>query len=279
MPVELIVVDASDDLDSKQVVESFTENVRGTSNVRWIKAAVSGAAAQRNQGVAEASQPVIWFLDDDILLEPECTERLWAALHSGPDVGGANAMITNQKYQAPGRVSRLMFRLMAGEKCRSYAGRVLGPAVNLLPEDCEDLPEFVSVEWLNTTCTMYRREALPDPPFPPHFTGYSLMEDVTLSVTVGKKWKLVNARTARIFHDSQPGTHKSDPAALSEMELINRHYVMTKVLGRRRLVDYFRLIFWEVFQLVASMMQAGSRRQIFGNILGKSTAVARLLAA
>ncbi len=58
---------------------------------------------------------------------------------------------------------------------------------------------MVPVEWLNTTCTLYRREALPDPPFLSHFTGYSLMEDLALSLTVGKRWKLANARGLRIF--------------------------------------------------------------------------------
>src|SRR4030081_113783 len=118
---------------------------------------------------------------------------------------------------------------MSGKREVSYPGSVLGPAVNLLPEDREDLPEVVPVEWLNTTCTLYRREALPDPPFHDHFNGYSLMEDLTLSLTVGRRWKLANARTARIYHDSQPGTHKSDPALLAEMQLINRHFVMTRI--------------------------------------------------
>jgi len=59
---------------------------------------------------------------------------------------------------------------------------------------------------------MYRREAIPSPPFPEHFSGYSMMEDLTLSLVVGRKWKLANARTARIYHDSQPGTHKSNSA-------------------------------------------------------------------
>src|SRR4029077_19457523 len=108
----------------------------------------------------------------------------------------------------PGRVSRLVFRLMGERREASYAGKGLGPAGNLLPENRDDLPEMVPVQWLNTTCTMYRREALPEPPFPTNFTGYSLMEDLALSLQVGKSWRLMNARTARVFHDSQPGDHK-----------------------------------------------------------------------
>src|SRR5204863_9646194 len=123
--------------------------------------------------------------------------------------GGVSALIVNQKYHPPGAISRAVFTLMHGRSERTFAGRVIGPGINLLPEDREDLPEIVPVEWLNTTCTIYRRVALPSPPFDSVFTGYSMMEDLTLSLRVGQKWKLANARTARIFHDSQPGPHKS----------------------------------------------------------------------
>ena len=268
VPFELIIVDGSE--------ESFGQRTRGVCEVKYLRAETLGAAVQRNQGVAVATKPVIWFFDDDILFEPECVPYLWKALHSAQDVGGVNAMITNQCYQPPGMVSRFMFRLMGGQGS-SLAGRILGPAVNLLPEDRAELPEIVPVEWLNTTCTMYRREALPEPPFPAHFTGYSLMEDVTLSVIVGRKWKLANARTARIFHDSQPGSHKSNPAKLAAMELINRHYVMTHILQRTGLLDYLRLFLWEAFQLVAAATQLDSRRQIFSTLLGKGMAIIRLL--
>jgi glycosyltransferase involved in cell wall biosynthesis len=278
LPAELIVVDGSESDETQIVLEKFSAKVAGACEVKYLRAETLGAAVQRNQGVAVTMQPVIWFFDDDILFEPDCVSRLWSALHSAKEVGGANAMITNQRYQAPGRASRLMFRLMGGGST-GFAGRVLGPAVNLLPEDRADLPEVVPVEWLNTTCTMYRREALPVPPFPAHFTGYSLMEDVTLSVVVGRNWKLVNARTARIYHDSQPGSHKSDPAELSAMELINRHYVMATVLGRKSPLDYLRLLLWEAFQMVAGLLQSGSRPYFFSNLRGKGRAVARMLSA
>ncbi len=260
-PAELRIVDASTDGSTRSLCEE--ESIpKLRSAVSWCQADVAGAASQRNQGVRAASQSMIGFMDDDVLLEPDCFARLWRALNSDDRMGGVNAMITNQRYQSPGRISRFVFRLMDGHAESSYAGRVLGPAVNLLPEDREDLPEVVPVEWLNTTCTLYRREALPDPPFPEHFQGYSLMEDVTLSLTVGRHWKLANARTARIYHDSQPGSHKGDPNLIAEMQLTNRHYVMTKVLGRSQISDYFKLFLFEMFSL-ASILQVPSGRAVF----------------
>lgn len=250
-PVEMIVVDGSDSEETRSLCESQIPHLE--TKIYYYRATELGAATQRNQAIAHATQNTIWLLDDDILLEPECLSRLWKALQSDPKMGGVNAMITNQKYLPPGRVSRRLLAFLNGKPEASYAGKCIGPALNLLPEDNPNLPEIVSVEWLNTTCVLYRREALPDPLFPPNFQGYSLMEDVTLSLRVGKSWKLANARTARIFHDSQPGSHKNNVGVLAQMELVNRYYVMTKVLGRNQAKDYWKFVVLQLFAIVASL--------------------------
>lgn len=259
-PAELIIVDASSDESTRSLC--VDQPIPGLcSAVLWRRAELVGAASQRNEGVHGCPHPVIGFMDDDILLQPDCFSRLWQALESDGRIGGVSAMITNQRYEPPGQISQLIFRIM-DTRTKSYAGAVLGPAVNLLPEDREDLPEVVSVEWLNATCVLYRREALPEPPFSDYFKGYSFMEDLCLSIVVGRSWKLMNARTARIYHDSQPGFHKLDPELLAEMQLVNRHYVMTKILGRSRVSDYIKLMLFETFS-VASLLQTASGRLLF----------------
>ncbi len=270
-PQELIVVDASCDTRSRKLIDYCAPNFAARDcRLIWQRAVVRGAAAQRNEGVAATRQPFIWFFDDDILFEPQCVPRLWAALQSDPKLGGVSAMIVNQRYQPPGRVSRFMFRVMAGRTEASYAGRVLGPAINLLPEDRDDLPDVVPVEWLNAGCTLYRREALPDPVFPAHFVGYSLGEDLALSLLVGRRWKLANARTARIIHDSQPGVHKDNPVASSRMAVVNRHSIMVNVLGRRSVIDHVKFAFWELFQIVTLAVQQGLTRSFWQVLWGKT---------
>jgi glycosyltransferase involved in cell wall biosynthesis len=277
-PARIVLIDASEDRTTRSLcVEQPVPGL--ASKVVWFSAQIRGAASQRNQGVRECQHAAIGFFDDDILFQPGCVARLWRALQSDAGLGGVSAMITNQHYQPPGRISRFVFRIMAGRQEVSYAGRVLGPAVNLLPEDREDLPEVVPVQWLNTTCALYRREALPDPPFANHFSGYSMMEDLTLSLTVGKRWRLANARTARIFHDSQPGSYKSDPAVLAEMELVNRHYVMSQVLMRSSWADFLRLAVWEIFQIIVAMTNQQGRSSLHRVLIGKIKAVRRLVAA
>jgi GT2 family glycosyltransferase len=274
-PVEMIVVDGSEDNLTEQLCHSSITGL-GTI-IKYYQATKIGAATQRNQAIAHATQAVVWLMDDDILLEPDCLLRLWNALHCDASIGGVNAMISNQRYLPPGRISRTLFQLLHGQTEASYAGKCIGPALNLLPEDREDLPEVVPVEWLNTTCTLYRREALPNPLFSSNFVGYSLMEDVTLSLTVGKAWQLANARTARIFHDSQPGDHKNNAGVLAKMELINRHYVMTQILDRNQGQDYLKLLMLQLFELAALLQTLKGIKSLPVVILAKLAATRQIL--
>jgi glycosyltransferase involved in cell wall biosynthesis len=274
-PTEMIVVDGSEDDQTKEICHSQISGL--ATQIKYYRAIEIGAATQRNQAVAHATQDFIWLMDDDILLELECLARLWAALNCDPKIGGVNAMITNQRYLPPGRISRTLFQLLHGKTEVSYAGKCIGPALNLLPEDREDLPEIVPVEWLNTTCALYRQKALPQPLFSSQFTGYSLMEDVTLSLMVGKHWKLVNARTARIFHDSQPGDHKNNLGVLSKMSFLNRHYVMTQILERRSPADHLKLIGLQLFEIAASLQTLQGWRSLPSVLFGKLEAGIKIM--
>lgn len=274
-PCEMIVVDGSTDDATERLCRQPIPRLQTT--IRYYRASEIGAATQRNQAMRQATQDFIWLIDDDILFEPDCLFRLWTALQSLPAIGGVNAMITNQRYLPPGRISRTLFQFLHGHTENSYAGKCIGPALNLLPEDRDDLPEIVPVEWLNTTCTLYRREALPQPLFPGNFVGYSLMEDVTLSLTVGKAWQLANARTARIFHDSQPGDHKNHAGVLAKMELVNRHFVMTQILERRQLQDYWKLTVLQLFELAALLQTGQGWRSLPIVLQGKLAGLAEIL--
>lgn len=274
-PAEMIVVDASKDDDTAQLCQR--KMARLSTAIIYSRAVEGGAAAQRNQAMTLSSEDAILFLDDDILFENDCVIRLWGALQSDPQIAGVNAMITNQRYATPGRLSRSLFRILNGKSETTYAGKCIGPALNLLPEDRPDLPAVVPVEWLNTTCTLYRRAALPRPPFLPHFTGYSLMEDVALSLVVGKRWRLANARTARIFHDSQSAEYKTNKSAFARMELVNRHYVMTNVMGRRGFVDYAKLAMWELFGVLTPLASLKNWAYLPSTLVGKSQGTVTIL--
>lgn len=249
-PQEIIIIDGS--IDEKTFF-LLKEPVHGlSSQVSYQRAVELGAAKQRNQGLRNAGCDVIGFMDDDILLDPDCILNLWNALQNSTDAGGVNALITNQHYTSPRLITRLFYQAMLGKRTNDFAGKVFGPVVNLLPADDKTLGDVVPVEWLNTTCTLYKKDKLPDPVFDRHFEGYSLMEDLVLSLRVAQRSRLYNVRTARIFHDTQPGVQKNNVQVMSEMDLVNRHYVMRKVLKQKGLVPYVKLIIHQLYFAVAT---------------------------
>jgi glycosyltransferase involved in cell wall biosynthesis len=274
-PVKIVIIDASPGDETKHLCETVIAGLN--SKIVYDRAKRAGAAAQRNQGMLHCDTEFVLFMDDDIILESDCIDRLWSCLSSDTTAGGVNAMITNQKYHTPGTLTRFMYHMMSGRKLDSYAGKCIGPAWNLLPEDNPALGNCNPVEWLNTTCTLYRKSALPEPVFQPHFTGYSLMEDLALSLHVGRKYKLFNARYARIFHDSQPGDHKSGKKAFSRMELVNRHFIMTRIMGKKGFINHAKLFLFECWGIASSLTGLNGWKQLLPVLAGKFSAIPEII--
>lgn len=276
-PARIVIVDASDDVSTEELCREIVRRDDRWSGavfeLLWRPARTRGAAAQRNQAMPDIVGEAVLFMDDDVLFEPECIARLWTAYRSDPGIGAASVLVTNEAYAAPGLAWRLLLRWLAGRKLESYAGRCVGPAAIQMPADDPSLPEIVPIDWMPTGCALFRREALPAPLFDPFFEGYSYMEDTALSLRVGKTWKLVNARTARLYHDSQPGEHKSDMTALSRMEMINRHHVMTTLLGRDTPSDIRRLAVYEFARVISLGLNRASRWKFRPALRGKLAAL------
>lgn len=267
LPAEIIIVDASSSDISKEVIK----HARGFENInlRYIRATQAGAACQRNQGIPLTNEPFVLFLDDDIVPDRDCLIRLQNALKADSSLGGVNSMITNQQYEQPGHLSSLIIRLLGGTATSKDAGRLLSGIRNVLPATGDDLPEVQPVEWLNTTCTLYRRNALPSPAFPPHFHGASVCEDLALSLVVARKgYRLANARLARIFHDSQGGSHKNDLAKLTEEEFTNRAYILRRILNHTSISSFLLLLLSQTFEAIASGLSSRSPQTFYLGIYG-----------
>jgi glycosyltransferase involved in cell wall biosynthesis len=250
-PDEIIVVDATEPFACK-AKEWGKKFLNLKSKVVYIPAVIKGAAAQRNYAMSFAKNKVLGFSDDDILLEEGCIRNLWIALTGQDDCGGVNATMINQTFHELGKVSRIFYNFLNPEKFDSYAGRVFGPAIAFYPKLSDSPPDYVRVDWLNSCLVFYKKEALPNPVFDDHFTGYSLGEDLALSLKVAKNWKLFTVQTARIFHNSQPGDHKDNLKAFSEMDLVNRYYIMKHILNKNTAKDKWHLLLVQLWGGITS---------------------------
>jgi len=260
LPTIGIVVDSSDDNQTEQIVAGLEASLKFPVVYRHTE--IKSAARQRNLGADLAASDILLFMDDDLDLEPDCIAELLNVFKNDSlrETGGASATITNQTYSDPKGLNRLLLGFCLGQWHGSYAGKLLGPAVNFLPED---LPDTVQeTDWLPSTCTAYRREAFLQHRFS-EFEGYSFAEDVDISSRIAKLYKLVNTTRARVFHhDMGKGTHR-DWQALGKSMVVNRYGIMTRTMGRTRLLDHLRLFWFEMVYSSLTWLAAGASGQRF----------------
>jgi GT2 family glycosyltransferase len=155
-------------------------------------------------------------------------------------------------------------------------GRLIGPAVGIRPSG--DLEQrFLPIEWASTTCVLYRRDALPHGGFRAFFSGYSLGEDVALSVDVLKKGRLIYASQARIVHT--PRTPAKPPAFdYGRMEVLNRYYLSRYVLERRSWMQSLQFWLWMKWEFIGSLGEMRrSPRNWLANWQGRVSAMFQIL--
>lgn len=273
-PAEVVVVDASLGGATRELCGNPGE---GSGAVVYVRATEAGAGAQRNEGVARSTQEFVLFSDDDVVFEPGCIRALIDALEADAGLGGVSALITNQQYHPLGKISRGFYSWLNGGPMEDFSGRCIGPAAGFLSWDRPGRAEVEPVDWMPTTCAMYRREALPDLPFDPFFKDYSLVEDMAMSLVVARRWKLANVRSARVYHDRVKGEIKSGARRFAIIELVGRHYIMVRVLGKHTAADHARLAAYQLFMLVSLLRTPLGRRQFFPSLLGKLQALPRVI--
>ncbi len=277
-PAEIIIVDASPVPVEESALADLLAGLAPAPRLVCLRPTERGAAVQRNQGFAAATQPFILFADDDIDLEPGCVAALWQALQDDSGLGGCGAVITNQSYAPPGRAMRLIYRLLGCPAAVPLAGRCCGPALNFLPSlEPADMPPGQSVDWLNLCCTLYRRAALPQPPLLPFFHGYSLMEDAALALAVGRTWRLSAPVAARVYHDTRPAGYKDRAFVREKMELMNRWFVMRRVMGRDSLGWDLRQLALQIVMVALSLRTGAGWRRLPAAVAGKIAGLATVL--
>jgi GT2 family glycosyltransferase len=183
-PFEVIVVDASPDLESKAVVEEFpgARYVRNDSGLGTLP-------RSRKIALAETSSPVIAFIDDDAFPEPQWLDALAGGFL--PGVGGVTGRSRNGQ---PGEES------IEGDVGVIRSGRVIGNfATAVVP--AREVEHVIG-------CNMaFLREALEAAGGMPEWhAGVSAVgEDLMLSLLVRRAgWKLRFVPEAVVLHIGAP---------------------------------------------------------------------------
>jgi GT2 family glycosyltransferase len=197
---ELIVVDSSDiPLIAQQsflAVFNATYFPRTRLLYRHTK---PGLPYQRNVGIAIAHADIIYFFDDDVVLEPDYIKEMQRIFAGHPKYAGGSGSITNiAPYKCTFRhVIRSIFLIQRNYTSGNFTS-------SGMPTHSYGTSEFKGVQVLGGCCCAYRSTIFNKHRFDEYLVRYAYMEDCDFSKRVSHDHALFYNPYAKLAHNQSP---------------------------------------------------------------------------
>ena len=271
IPKEIVVVDASPDWEKTReiMIQEFTDHYPLIPLI-YVKATFPSLTTQRNQGIDLASGDILFLIDDDSLMYPDCAEEVMKIYEADVDntIQGISAMSDPNPPDASEFIDKQAVQegMIAVKpkqtKIRQFFKSLLATdQTYFLPYD-EDYPDRPIPEHLHNlnigriqvmagyTMT-FRKAILMKERFSEILQRYAAGEDQDLSYRVSRHGAIVNAINARLCHLEISGGRLSqfqvmvlaalNPSVLQQFYSPNRALVNRRwrQIFRRRVLIYF----------------------------------------
>lgn len=230
---QIIVVDSSDEVlrlhPGKETFPSTT----------FVYTNIKSAAVQRNIGLEHVSQNCdnLFFLDDDVLPQPDYLEKLSLRLYESGAIGVSGLAINPKAThirQKPFGLRGFVHKIFLLDS--KHDGKLLLSGVNIPVRYGTLLPQ--EVDWL-IGCAAWRFSRIKGLRFESDFHGQSLAEDVIFSTLAKQYGTLVTDPSVILFHDESEIGRASDLEHW-EMWMMNRwRLIQVQNFGLRG-----RVAFW-----------------------------------
>lgn len=239
LPGELCIVDSSDETPTRARIEELCKEVG--VELDYHHPAPRGLTIQRNIGIDRTTGDPVFFVDDDVFLEPDCHEQILVEYARwGPELGGVRA--TPRDPARPPLISILWRKLFGiGGWWPEASGR-MRRAFNV--EGVSIAAGVRKIEYMTGWFMSFKREVLKEERFDETLSGYAFKEDVDFTYRVSRKWVLLQTPAAVCAHfltsSSRLGSHQ-----LMRMNLGNQFYLHRKNMpqdARHRAALWWSLI-------------------------------------
>jgi glycosyltransferase involved in cell wall biosynthesis len=219
-PTELIIVDAGS--DGRLADRLATEFGQAPFSLRYLHTTPS-LVLQRNIGIEQCTGEVVFFFDDDVVLEADYLERVLAVYQQdvNADLGGVQGSITNapRTQWGAGWLRRLFLLTRSGR--RGYLQRSGFPCFSFVVSQRTDVELF-------SGCMMsYRRRLLDKHRFDEALQRYWPGDDWDLSYRISREARLVQLPNARLAHN-QTDVSRDSLGLVWRMTVVNHHYLYSK---------------------------------------------------
>ncbi|GAI81295.1 unnamed protein product, partial [marine sediment metagenome] len=236
LPDEIIVVDASDteELNSGIVVR-VNENVKTIC----LHTAIAGLTHQKNVGVKACSGDIVFFLDDDIVLEKDFIKEIVSVFDDDHErkIGGVcGQIISPRKRRSYSPRSLLIAAIEAVDKAIAiiFLLRKKGNGTfraSGFPNYPYNVDELKRVEFLSGGLTAWRKEIFDDFKFDENLKGSSYNEDVDFSYRVSRQYINMYNPYARSIHKDSP-LARGNSNEIQKYILENSYYLHKKNFPR-----------------------------------------------
>ena len=220
VPHEVVIIDGGN--------RSNVRKFKNYSNlhIKYIQTKPPSATRQRNIGIKNVDKncDYIGILDDDIILEKKAIENMMGFWKNADgNVGGAAFNLMNH----PEIYAEKFKSMKITEKLGLYSkksGKVTAAGFQTLIGKAK---ETVFVDWFSSEASVWRKHIFKSYGFDEWFKGYSYLEDLDFSYSVGKKYKLAVVADAGCYHFPASGGRGSG-FEFGVKEVFNRLYFVRK---------------------------------------------------
>lgn len=243
-PDEVIVVDASPDMNTEQMIVDWFGPIWDSSCVRYVRvgAGLRGLTRQRNLAARLGTRELIGYFDDDVVLQSGCLQRLRAGIEQRPECVGIGATIVGVSAD-PGLRWHLMKWTMVVPDL--VPGRYHRSGFSIPLRLLTERAGVVEVDRLPGGCSLWRRAYVLELGFDEGLEGYGQAEDVEFSLRARKFGRLLIQADAGVLHmhgsEGRPSTFR-----LGIMGIANRYRIQRAHLADRRFADLLALVYGSV---------------------------------
>ena len=200
IPDEILIVDAS-----KETIEY---SLPIELNIKIIESDRMQLTYQKNIGLDQARGDIIFFLDDDLLLEKNYVEETLKVFNNDAlkKIGAISGYITNEwgdRSVEPGLIMKVakLFNLYDGEY---YPGSVSNSGIFIELNKMQPFSGIKPVDFVPGGCTAFRKEVFNQFRPPLEINQYG-GEDKAFSRMIARDWEMFVCGNAKCEHFSAPG--------------------------------------------------------------------------
>lgn len=276
-PDEILVADCSTDDAVARLCADPGWRERGL-DIKHLRVSPPNAVGQRVAAIAQSGGDRLLLLDDDVVLAPDCVERLDEALNRDSSLAAAAADISNATWPEATAAWQWYMQTVLGLRRGEWHGRVVGPLLRFgyPPRPLASSP----MQWFGTAHALVRRSAYAAAGgFSDFFLRRSTMnEDVDLSLRVARHGGIVLLPDAQLEHFHHPAGRVSVNEA-AEDDLYNRYQILWHTVGRSRLNAFGNVLLFFTIESGSNFIGALRRGEFAGfggRLAGRATAMARV---